>query len=1043
MNTTEKNNPPKGVIAWMAGHSVTANLLMLVLLIGGAILAKNIKKEVFPDFELDIVSITVPYPGASPEEVERGIILAIEEAVQGLEGIKEVTASANEGSGRVTVELIEGENIQRIAQDIQNEVDRITSFPEEAERPKVVIAQRKRYVVSLALYGDQDDSILREAAEEIRDRLVQDPDIAQVDLSGIRDFEISIEIPQDRLRAYNLTIEQVARAIGRAAVELPGGSIKTEGGDILVRMNERRDFGHEFGQIPIITTASGTEVLLEEMAQIRDGFEETDNFATFNGKPAIMLDVYRIGDQTPISVSNAVRGKLEEINSILPPGLEIEARNDRSDIYRQRMDLMMRNGYIGLALVFILLAIFLEPRLAFWVSLGIPISILGSFFLLTLMGLSINIVSMFAFIITLGIVVDDAIVAGENMYHHRQRGRSWFQAAVHGTREIAKPVTFSVLTNIVAFMPLMFVPGFMGKIFNQIPVVVIGVFAISLIESLFILPAHIGHKRHRPPSGLFGWIYRQQQRFSDLFTRFVRFRYGPFLDFALRHRYVTVSIGVAILIITISYIQSGRMGFELFPKVESDYAKVTAVLPYGTSAKKTAAVQQILVNTAQAVVAENGGEELTEGIFAKIDSNQTEIRVYLTPPAKRPISTARLTQLWRERTGSLAGLESIKFESDAGGPGRGASISVELSHRKVDVLEKASADIAEALGFFPNVKDIDDGFSPGKQQLDFQIRPEARSLGLRAQEVARQVRHAYYGAEALRQQRGRNEVRVMVRLPKAERISEHHLEQMILRTATGKEIPLEEAVTINRGRAYTSIDRRNGRRIVTVTADARPRSQAGQVLQALKADTLPAMQAKYPGLTFSFEGRQADRRESMQALIRGLMIALLIIYAMLAIPFNSFIQPLIIMMAIPFGIVGAVIGHLIMGYSLSVMSMFGVVALSGVVINDSLVLMDFANRRRQAGRGSHEAIHESGIHRFRPILLTTLTTFGGLAPMIFETSRQARFLIPMAVSLGFGILFATVIILVLVPSLYLIVDDLMQLFTRKKARKIVDGSTRV
>lgn len=1039
----ENDNPPKGVIAWMAGHSVAANLLMLVLLIGGVILAGNIKKEVFPDFELDIVSISVPYPGASPEEVERGIILAIEEAVQGLEGIKEVTAKASEGSGRVTVEIIEGENIQRLAQDIQNEVDRITSFPEEAERPKVVIAQRKRYVVSLALYGDENETILREAAEEIRDRLVQDPDIAQVDLSGIRDFEISIEIPQDRLRAYNLTLEQVARAIGRAAVELPGGSIKTEGGDVLVRMNERRDFGHEFGRIPIITTASGSEVLLEEMATVKDGFVESDNFATFNGKPAIMLDVYRIGDQTPISVSNAVRRNLDGIRSILPPGLDIEARNDRSDIYRQRMDLMMRNGYIGLALVFILLAIFLEPRLAFWVSLGIPISILGSFFLLSIMGLSINIVSMFAFIVTLGIVVDDAIVAGENMYHHRQRGRPWFQAAVLGTREIAKPVTFSVLTNMVAFMPLMFVPGFMGKIFNQIPVVVMGVFAISLIESLFILPAHIGHQRHRPPAGLFGWIFRQQQRFSDLFARVVRFRYGPFLALALRYRYVTVCMGAAVLMVTVSFIQSGRMGFELFPKVESDYAKVSAVLPYGTATAKTKAVQQRLVTAAQEVVAENGGSELSEGVFAYINANETDVRVYLTPPEQRPISTGQLAQLWRERTGNIAGLESIKFESDAGGPGRGASISVELSHRKVEVLEKASGDLAEALGFFPNVKDIDDGFSPGKQQLDFQIRPEARSLGLRSQEVARQVRHAYYGAEALRQQRGRNEVKVMVRLPKAERISEHHLEEMILRTPAGKEVSLAEAVSISRGRAYTTIDRRSGRRVVTVSADASPRSQAGQVIQALKVDTLPAMQAKYPGLTYSFEGRQADRRESIQALMRGLGVALIIIFAMLAIPFNSFIQPVIIMVAIPFGIVGAVIGHLIMGYSLSVMSMFGVVALSGVVINDSLVLIDFANRRRLAGRSGPESIHESAIHRFRPILLTTLTTFGGLTPMIFETSRQARFLIPMAVSLGFGILFATVITLVLVPSLYLIVDDLQKVFAKTEAREIVDGSNRV
>jgi len=1021
-----------GPISWMAGHSVAANLLMVVFLVGGLIFAGQIKKEVFPDFELDFVNVSMGYPGASPEEVERGIILAIEEAIQGLDGIKQITSVANEGAGKVTAEVIEGKDIQRVAQDIQNSVDRITSFPDEAENARVTIAQRKRYVVSLALFGDQGESVLRETAEMVRDRLLQDPGISQVDLSGIRDYEISISVPQAKLRAYGLTLEQIAQAIRRAAVELPGGSIKTDSGDVLVRMNERRDFGPEFSRIPIITTNDGTQVLLADIADVADGFEDTDRFATYNGHRAILIDVYRIGDQTPLDVSESVREKVAEIRPDLPPGTDLVARNDRSDIYRQRMDLMLRNGYFGLILVFILLAIFLEPRLAFWVSLGIPISILGSLFFLPLAGVSINVISMFAFIITLGIVVDDAIVAGENMYHHRQLGKPWFQAAVAGTREIAMPVTFSVLTNIVAFAPLFFVSGFMGKVFGQIPVVVVAVFAVSLIESLLILPAHIGHRKPRPETGLFGWVLRQQNRFSDWFSHLVRTRYGPMLDLTLRYRYIALSIGTVVLMLTISFVKSGRMGFELFPKIESDYAMVTAVLPYGTAVQKTEAIQQTLVETAQQLTAENGGKDLVEGIFAQIDGNRTEVRIYLTPPDVRPLSTARVTSLWRDRVGSLTGLESLKFESDSGGPGRGAAIAVELSHRKVETLALASAEVAESLRFFPNVSDIDDGYSPGKQQIDFKIRPEARSLGLRAQEVARLLRHAYYGAEALRQQRGRNEVKVMVRLPKNERVSEHNLEEMILRTPAGKEIPLLEAVDIERGRAYTSIHRRNGRRVVTVTADVRPRSQADQVLGALTGDALPALQEKYPGLTYSFEGRQAARRESMQSLIRGLMIALLVIYAMLAIPFNSFIQPLIIMICIPFGIVGAVIGHLIMGYSLSVMSMFGVVALSGVVINDSLVLMDFANRKRQAGEGCHDAIHHAGIHRFRPILLTTLTTFGGLAPIMFETSRQARFLIPMALSLGFGILFATVITLILVPCLYMAVEDLRQLMGLSK-----------
>ncbi len=476
----------------------------------------RIKKEVFPDFDLDIITISVPYPGASPEEVERGVVLAIEEAVQGLEGVNKVTASAKEGVGTVTVEIIEGENIQRLAQDIKNEVDRITSFPEEAENPRVVIAQRRRYVVSLALYGDQSEWILREVAEDIRDRLIQDPDITQVDFEGVRNYEISIEIPLATLRSYNLTIDDVAQRIRRTSVELPGGAIKSESGDILVRVKERRDYGHEFGRIPIITANDGTQVVLEDIAVIKDGFEETDNFATYNGKPAVMIQVYRVGDQTPISVSDAVRRQVENINQILPPGLALDARNDLSDIYRQRMDLMLRNGYLGLALVFILLAVFLEARLAFWVSLGIPISILGSFIFLPFMNVSINLITMFAFIVTLGIVVDDAIVVGENIYYYRQNGMGWFDAAVRGAREIAMPITFSVLTNMVAFMPMMFIPGFMGKIFKYIPLVVIAVFSVSLIESLFILPAHIGHRKRTDPSGVVGWLMARQATLQQL-----------------------------------------------------------------------------------------------------------------------------------------------------------------------------------------------------------------------------------------------------------------------------------------------------------------------------------------------------------------------------------------------------------------------------------------------------------------------------------------------------------------------------------------------
>lgn len=1029
-NPEQKLADKRGPISWMAGRSVTANLLMLVLLIGGLVMGQNISKDVFPDFELDRVSISLIYPGASPEEVERGTILAVEEAIQDIEGIKEITSTAREGSGTVTVEIIEGEDVSEIAQEIKNSVDRISSFPDDAEDPRVTVPSRKRYVVSLALYGDQPEAVLREMAEMVRDRLLMDPEISQVELSGIREYEISIEIPQNVLRTYGLTLNEVATIVRRASVEVPGGAIRTEGGDVLVRVTERRDVGKEFAKVPVISTPEGTELLLEDIGVIRDDFEESDRFATFNGKPAVMLEVYRIGEQTPVSVSDAVHRQMDEINYILPEGLTLVSRNDRSEIYKQRLNLMLRNGFLGLGLVFILLAVFLETRLAFWVSLGIPISFLGCLLLLPLLGVTFNMVSMFAFIVTLGIVVDDAIIVGENVYSHRQQGLPWLEAAITGTRGIAMPVTFSVLTNMVTFMPIFFVPGFMGKVFREIPLVVVTVFFISLIESLFILPAHLGHKGKGREGRIFPKLHELQQRFGAFFVRMVRTRYGPFLGLVLRWRYISFSVAILVLLLAFGYVKSGRLGFELFPKIESDYAAVTANLPFGTSVNRTLEVQQKLVQAGKAVAERNGGEKLVEGIYASVDGSEAQVRIYLTPPKIRPISTSKMTQLWREETGEIAGLETIKFESDAGGPGRGAAISVELSHRDIGVLEHASAELAAAMEYFPNVIDIDDGFSPGKQQIDFKVRPEAQSLNLHAADIARQVRQSYYGAEALRQQRGRNEVKIMVRLPREERISEFHLEEMILRTPDGGEVPLVEAVTLKRGRADTSIERRNGRRVVTVSADVRPRSQAAQVTAVLNSDTIPALSARYPGLSFSYEGRMADRTESIQSLIRGLLIALIIIYAMLSIPLNSYIQPLIIMLAIPFGLVGAVIGHLIMGYSLSVLSLFGIVALSGVVVNDSLVLIDFANRRRKKGSIAVEAIQDAAIQRFRPIMLTTLTTFGGLAPMIFETSRQARFLIPMAISLGYGIVFATVITLVIVPSVYLIIDDVRKLFAQ-------------
>lgn len=800
-NKTQSHHTLKGPIAWMVHHRVTPNLLMIVLLLGGFLMSMKIKKEVFPSFDSDAVQISVAYPGASPEEVEQGIILAIEEAISNIDGVEEITATANEGMASIVVELEEGGNTEKTAQEIQQEIDRIRTLPEEAEAPRALIPTRRRIVVSVVIFGDASEAVLRELAEEARDRILQDPEVTQVELGSARNVEVAIEVPMATLRAYNLSLAGIAQKIRGTAVELPGGAIETRSGEILLRMKERRDWAREFAQIPILTTAGGAVLHLEDIGTVREGFEETNRSLSYNGLPAMSIEVYRAGKQTPIGISEAVRKNLREIEADLPPGIRLEINRDRSKVYRQRLNLMLKNGFYGLILVLVLLGLFLEFKLAFWVTMGIPTSFLGAFLFLPSAGITINVVSMFAFIIALGIVVDDAIIAGENIYEYRSKGEGFVVAAIKGAKDVSVSVSFSILTNIVAFSPLYFVPGQMGKIFRTLPLVVCSVFIISWVEALFVLPAHVAHGEKEKPGTLTHRLHKYQQRFSAFFSRSVIKLFGPFLKFCLRFRYVCVAIGIAGLMVILAYAKSGRIGFVVFPKIEADRAVVTATLPYGSAISKGEDTRNRLIQTADEVVQDNGGSDLSRGIRAEINENVVTVSVYLTDPEKRPISTAKVTQLWREKTGELPDLEKLRFESDRGGPGRGPGITVELSHRDISVLDLASADLAQSLRAFPNVKDIDDGLAAGKQQLDFRLLPEGESLGLTVREVANQVRSAFFGEEALRQQRGRNEVKVMVRLPEAERTSEYDIEHLLIRTPAGRDVPLMQVAEVQRGRA--------------------------------------------------------------------------------------------------------------------------------------------------------------------------------------------------------------------------------------------------
>lgn len=1038
-----------GPIAWMTKNVVTANLLMFIILIGGLLNMGRVKQEVFPEFTLDLVNITVPYPGASPAEVEQGIVLAVEEAVRGLDGVKKVTSTSSEGAGSVNVELLLGADPDKVLSDVKTEVDRIVTFPEEAEEPSVTLAARKSEVISLVLYGDLDQAALHELAERARAGMLSLDGVTQVEIDGVPPLEVAIEVPRENLEAYGLTLDQVALAIRQASLERPGGQVETEGGEFLVRVSDRALTGAEFADIIVRGTAAGGELRLGDIATITDGFEDVDRATFYNGQPAVRVTAYRVGDETPISVAQAVRGYAEILDAELPDTVELAIWNDDSVMLAERIDLLLRNALQGLVLVLLVLTLFLEFRLAIWVAVGIPISFMGAFLLMPATGISINMVSLFAFIITLGMVVDDAIVVGENVYERMQQGMDHLSAAIQGAREMAVPVTFAILTTVAAFSPLFFVPGVMGKIFVIMPTVVISVLLFSLIESFFILPAHLAHTEGESRNPLWRGVLAVTGRIhafgSRNLERFTERVYTPFLELTLRYRYIAVSAAVAMFIASVGSVASGFVPFSFFPKLEADVVTVTARLPYGAPQESTEQVLETIQAGARASVAELGGDEVFVGMFsqvgvgmavdgpgggaAEVGSHIGTVSVQLVPSGERDFTSADFSTAWDANTPEIAGLESISFLASAG-PGAGAAVDLELSHPDTAVLAEVSAAVTEQLRTYSDLKDVVNTYAAGKPQLDFTLLPAARTLGLTADEISRQIRSAFYGAEAVREQRGRNELKVMVRLPEAQRRSEHDIEQLEIRTPEGGFVPLSSVASFTRGQAATSIDRYNGQRVVNVSAELRQGVKSPQtVLDDLKETYLPELQAEYPALSVDFAGAQREQGEAFAALGQNYLLALFAIFALLAIPFKSYTQPAIVMSAIPFGFVGAVLGHFVMGYELSLISMFGIIALSGVVINDSLVLIDSTNRKREEpGVSAHDAIVHGGTRRLRPILLTSLTTFFGLAPMIVETSMQARFLIPMAISLGFGVLFATGIILVIVPCLYMIREDIVGFF---------------
>lgn len=1045
MSSSETEDPKlhSGPIAWMAKNTIAANLAMLVLLVGGLLFSTRVVQEVFPSFELDQVTVRVPYPGASPAEVEQGILLSIEDQIRGVDGVKKITSQATEGVGTVNAELVNGADKGKALQDIKNEVDRIITFPEEAEEPLVSLVSRQRKVMSVLVHGDIPEASLRSLAERVRDTLIARSEITLVELGTVKAYEIAIEIPQEELRAQGLTLPGVANAVRRSALELPAGEVNTAAGEVLLRTQERRDLASEFADIPLISTTTGTRLRVGDVGEVIDTFSEEDIEATYAGESAIELIVYRVGTETPIGVSEAVRDAIAGIERDLPETAGLAIWDDQSERYSDRLDLLSRNALMGLGMVLLLLGLFLEPRVAFWVTMGIVISVVGSFLVFPLTGATINMVSLFAFIVTLGIVVDDAIIVGENIFELRESGVPPLEAAIRGAKEISVPVVFAVLTNIIAFMPLFFVPGASGKIFMQIPAVVVSVFTISLVESLFILPAHLSHAPK--PSRFMHWLGGPNRWVTKNFDRFSRTTFSPLVRVCLHNRYFVPALGVALLAVSVGVIMGGKIRSSFLPRIDSDVITVTARLPVGVPIERTREVRALLEAKAYEAAAEIQSE-LILGVYTQIgenggQSNALTMKAMLVPPDQRSIGGMDFGSAWRKSVGDVVGVEALTFSANSLGPGGGKPIDIQLTGPDQAQLEKAAQELGASMAAYEGVTDIDDGTASGKRQLSFELKPAAQSLGLTAEDVAGQVRAAFFGAEVLRQQRGRNEVKVVARLPRAERERLSSVEDLILRTPTGGEIPLYSAAKVTEGRSYTAIDRRDGQRIVAVTGDVDTKTtDANKILRDAKDDVLAGLVSRYEGLEFSFEGEQETRRESLSALGIGLAFAIFAIFAMLAIPLKSYTLPLIVLSGAPFGVIGALIGHLVLGYGLSLMSLFGIIALTGVVVNDSLVLVVTANQNREKGMSAFAAVQDASVRRLRPIMLTSLTTSLGLLPMMLETSAQARFLIPMAISLGFGVLFSTFVILLLVPSLYLVREDLGAILRVALGRPLTDPS---
>lgn len=1025
----------KGILAWFARNSVAANLLMWALLVGGLFSTVLINKEVFPSFELNLLNISVAYPGAAPQEIEEGINIKIEEAIQDINGIKKVTSVASEGVGSITVEVEDGYEVQTVLDEAKLRLDAISTFPVNIEKPNIYQIKPENNVIWVSVYGDMTLHDMKELAKSVRDDLTQLPAVTRAKVTGVRDYEIAIEVSEDKLREYGLTFTQVALAVQNSSFDLPGGSIRAQDGDILLRTKGQAYTGDDFANIVVTTRPDGSRVMLPQVATIKDDFEERLEYTRFNGKPAAIIEVTSVDDQNALDIAAQVKQYVEDRRATLPANAQLDTWGDMTHYLKGRLNMMMSNMFYGALLVFIILAMFLDLKLAFWVMMGLPVCFLGTMLIMPLepFSMTINMLTLFAFILVLGIVVDDAIVIGESAYTEVERHGHSVDNVIRGAQKVAMPATFGVLTTIAAFIPMLMVSGPMGIIWKSIGMVVILCLAFSLVESKFILPAHLAHMKFKKPGAPRGFFGRLKANFNDRVQHFIHHSYRNFLERCIKQRYNVVAAFIGVLVLSIALVASGKVRWVFFPDIPSDFIQVQLEMDEGSSEENTLKVVQSIEEALYKMndkMEQDNGYQVVKHSFINMSSRTSAfIFAELTKGEDREVDGVTIAAAWREQLPELLSVKKLSFNAstnDAGG-----DISFRLTSSDLDELSAASKELKQKLASYEGVYDIADNFSSGSHEIRLKIRPEAEALGLTLSDLARQVRYGFYGYEAQRILRNKEEIKVMVRYPLEQRRTVGYLENMLIRTPTGTSVPFSTVAQIEKGESYASITRVDGKRAITITANANKNIvEPSKVVQEIQKDYLPQLQAKYPKIQTALDGGSLDEQNAMVGLMQGFFFALFTIYALMAIPLKSYSQPLIIMSVIPFGIIGALFGHLIQGLAMSVLSLCGIVALAGVVVNDSLILVDFVNRAREQGQSVRQAAVDSGCYRFRAIILTSLTTFVGLVPIILERSLQAQIVIPMATSLAFGILFSTVVTLILVPLLYIILDDVSRSSSR-------------